>query len=101
MTSAPAAAATREAYPFGLMDLVEQGVDVIAIDADLSVSTMGYKFGEKYPERWLSVGVAEQNMVGIAAGFAATGKTAFIASFAAFLPGRCFDQLRTSVAQPR
>ncbi|MBE0610846.1 MAG: transketolase family protein, partial [Dehalococcoidia bacterium] len=47
------------------------------------------------------VGVAEQNMVGIAAGFAATGKTAFIASFAAFLPGRCFDQLRTSVAQPR
>ena len=101
MTSAPTSAATREAYPFGLIDLVEQGVDVVAIDADLSVSTMGYKFGEKYPERWLSVGVAEQNMVGIAAGFAAAGKTAFIASFAAFLPGRCFDQLRTSVAQPR
>ncbi len=101
MTSAPVAAATREAYPAGLIDLVEQGVDVVAIDADLSVSTMGYKFGEKYPERWLTVGVAEQNMVGIAAGFAATGKTAFIASFAAFLPGRCFDQLRTSVAQPR
>lgn len=101
MTSAPASAATREAYPFALIDLVEQGVDVVAIDADLSVSTMGYQFGEKYPERWLTVGVAEQNMVGIAAGFAATGKTAFIASFAAFLPGRCFDQLRTSVAQPR
>ncbi|MCC7089604.1 MAG: transketolase family protein [Chloroflexi bacterium] len=101
MTSAPVAAATREAYPAGLIDLVEQGVDVVAIDADLSVSTMGYKFGEKYPERWLTVGVAEQNMVGIAAGFAATGKTAFIASFAAFVPGRCFDQLRTSVAQPR
>lgn len=101
MTSAPASAATREAYPFGLIDLVEQGVDVVAIDADLSVSTMGYQFGEKYPERWLTVGVAEQNMVGIAAGFAAAGKTAFIASFAAFLPGRCFDQLRTSVAQPR
>ena len=49
----------------------------------------------------MSVGVAEQNMVGIAAGFAATGKTAFIASFASFLPGRCFDQLRTSVAQPK
>lgn len=101
MTSAPASAATREAYPVGLIDLVEQGVDVVAIDADLSVSTMGYQFGEKYPERWLTVGVAEQNMVGIAAGFAAAGKTAFIASFAAFLPGRCFDQLRTSVAQPR
>ncbi len=101
MTSAPPAAATREAYPFALIDLVEQGVDVVALDADLSVSTMGYQFGEKYPERWHSVGVAEQNMVGIAAGYAAAGKTAFIASFASFLPGRCFDQLRTSVAQPR
>ncbi|MGE5595277.1 MAG: transketolase family protein [Hyphomicrobiales bacterium] len=101
MTTAPTSAATREAYPHALVQLVEEGVDVIAIDADLSVSTMGYQFGEKYPDRWYTVGVAEQNMVGIAAGFAATGKTAFIASFAAFLPGRCFDQLRTSVAQPK
>lgn len=102
MTSAPAAAAaTREAYPFALIELVEQGVDVVAIDADLSVSTMGYQFGDKYPERWMTVGIAEQNMVGIAAGLAVTGKTAFIASFASFLPGRCFDQLRTSVAQPK
>lgn len=101
MTQTAPAAATREAYPFALIELVEQGVDVVAIDADLSVSTMGYQFGEKYPERWYTVGVAEQNMVGIAAGLAACGKTAFIASFAAFLPGRCFDQLRTSVAQPR
>jgi transketolase len=93
--------ATREAYPAALIELARQGVDVVAIDADLSVSTMGYQFGEKYPERWRSVGVAEQNMVGIAAGFAAAGKVAFIASFAAFLPGRCFDQLRTSVAQPK
>jgi transketolase len=101
VTSAPAAAATREAYPQALVQLVEDGVDVVAIDADLSVSTMGYQFGEKYPDRWMTVGVAEQNMVGIAAGLAAAGKTAFIASFASFLPGRCFDQLRTSVAQPR
>lgn len=102
MTSpAPATAATREAYPFALAELVARGVDVVAIDADLSVSTMGYQFGEMHPGRWLSVGVAEQNMVGIAAGMAAAGKTVFIASFAAFLPGRCFDQLRTSIAQPR
>lgn len=101
MTSAPPAAATREAYPHALIQLVEEGVDVVAFDADLSVSTMGYQFGERYPDRWRSVGVAEQNMVGIAAGLAAAGKTAFIASFASFLPGRCFDQLRTSVAQPR
>lgn len=102
MTStAPVSAATREAYPVALIELVESGVDVVAIDADLSASTMGYQFGAKFPERWMSVGVAEQNMVGIGAGFAATGKTAFIASFASFLPGRCFDQLRTSVAQPK
>ncbi len=102
MTStAPVSAATREAYPVALTELVESGVDIVAIDADLSASTMGYQFGAKFPDRWMSVGVAEQNMVGIGAGFAATGKTAFIASFASFLPGRCFDQLRTSVAQPK
>lgn len=100
-TPAPATAATREAYPFALAELVAQGIDVVAIDADLSVSTMGYQFGEMHPDRWLTVGVAEQNMIGIAAGLASTGKTVFVASFAAFLPGRCFDQLRTSIAQPR
>jgi transketolase len=100
-TAIPTAAATREAYPVALLQLVEEGVDVVAIDADLSASTMGNVFGEKHPGRWMTVGVAEQNMVGIACGLAAAGKTAFIASFAAFLPGRCFDQLRTSVAQPR
>lgn len=97
--SAPAAA-TREAYPVALTKLADDGVDVVAIDADLSASTMGHDFAKKYPERWMTVGVAEQNMVGIAAGLAAAGKTPFIASFAVFLPGRCFDQLRTSVAQP-
>lgn len=100
MTSTLPAAATREAYPRALLQLVDEGVDVVAIDADLSASTMGYQFGERHPDRWMSVGVAEQNMVGIAAGLAAAGKTAFVASFAVFLPGRCFDQLRTSVAQP-
>lgn len=100
MTGLPAAA-TREAYPAALVQLVEQGVDVVAIDADLSASTGGHDFGKKYPERWMTVGVAEQNMVGIAAGLAAAGKTAFVASFAVFLPGRCYDQLRTAVAQPR
>ncbi len=101
MSETPVSGATRDAYPLALIQLVEAGVDVFALDADLSASTMGYKFGDKYPARWKSVGVAEQNMVGIAAGLAAAGKTAFIASFASFLPGRCFDQLRTSVAQPK
>jgi transketolase len=97
----PVSAATREAYPHALLELVKEGVDVVALDADLSVSTMGYQFGKEHPDRWMSVGVAEQNMVGIASGLAAAGKTAFIASFAVFLPSRCYDQLRTSVAQPR
>ncbi len=101
MTTLAPPAATREAYPVALLQLVEEGIDVAALDADLSASTMGNEFGKKHPERWHTVGVAEQNMVGIAAGLAAAGKTAFIASFAVFLPGRCFDQLRTSVAQPR
>jgi transketolase len=96
-----AMAATREAYPVALLELVEQGIDVVAVDADLSASTMGNEFGKKHPTRWMTVGIAEQNMVGIGAGLAAAGKTAFIASFAVFLPGRCFDQLRTSVAQPK
>lgn len=100
MTSLVAPAATREAYPKALLQLVGEGVDVVAIDADLSASTGGNQFGAVHPERWLTVGVAEQNMVGVAAGLAAAGKTAFIASFAVFLPGRCFDQLRTAVAQP-
>ena len=100
MTGLPAAA-TREAYPVALTQLVEEGVDVVAIDADLSASTGGHDFGKKYPTRWMTVGVAEQNMVGIAAGLAAAGKTAFVASFAVFLPGRCYDQLRTAVAQPK
>lgn len=95
-----APAATREAYPVALTKLAEEGLDLVAIDADLSASTGGHEFGKKFPDRWMTVGVAEQNMVGIAAGLAAAGKTAFIASFAVFLPGRCFDQLRTSVAQP-
>jgi len=95
------AAATREAYPAALIQLVEQGIDVVAIDADLSASTGGHDFGKKHPTRWMTVGVAEQNMVGIAAGLAAAGKTAFVASFAVFLPGRCYDQLRTAVAQPK
>jgi transketolase len=95
------AAATREAYPVALTQLAEAGVDVVAIDADLSASTGGHDFGKKYPQRWMTVGVQEQDMVGIAAGLAAAGKTAFIASFAVFLPGRCYDQLRTSVAQPK
>ncbi len=103
MTTEPRlpSAATREAYAPTLIRLAEAGYDVIALDADLSASTGGNKLAARFPDRWYTVGAAEANMVSMAAGFAAAGKIPFAASFAVFLPGHCFDQIRMSVAQPR
>ncbi len=94
-------AATREAYGPTLVKLVESGLDLVALDADLSASTGGHALGAVYPDRWYTVGAAEANMVNMAAGLAAAGKVVFCASFAVFLPGHCFDQIRIGVAQPR
>lgn len=93
-------AATREAYGPTLVKLVQAGYDIIALDADLSASTGSHRLAEAFPERWYTVGAAEANMIGIAAGLAAEGKTVFTSSFAVFTPGHCFDQIRVSVAQP-
>ncbi|HJN91156.1 MAG TPA: transketolase C-terminal domain-containing protein [Dehalococcoidia bacterium] len=95
------AAATREAYGPTLIKLAEAGHDIVALDADLSASTGGNKLRGPFPDRWYTVGAAEANMVGMAAGLAAAGKTAFAASFAVFMPGHCFDQIRISVVQPK
>jgi transketolase len=94
-------AATREALGPTLARLAGEGLDVVAVDADLGVSTSAAKFGRQFPERFFTVGVTEQNMVGVAAGLAAAGKIAFASSFAVFLPGHCFDQVRMAVAQPK
>jgi len=96
-----AAAATREALGPTLVRLRRQGLDIVVVDADLGSSTTARQFGKAFPERFFPVGVAEQNMVNVAAGLAAAGKTVFISTFAVFAPGRCFDQLRLGVAQPR
>ncbi|MEO8456382.1 MAG: transketolase C-terminal domain-containing protein [Chloroflexota bacterium] len=93
--------ATREVFGPTLVKLQEQGLDIVCVDADLGFSTSAVKFGQKFPERFFPVGVAEQNMIGVAAGLAAAGKVAFCSSFAVFAPGHCFDQLRMAVAQPR
>ena len=93
--------ATREVFGPTLAKLCEDGLDIVCVDADLGYSTSAVKFGAKFPERFFPVGVAEQNMIGVAAGLAATGKVAFAGSFAVFAPGHCFDQLRMAVAQPR
>ena len=91
---------TREAYGKTLVELGGQNKDIVVLDADLSKSTMTSLFAKAYPERFFDCGIAEQNMVGIAAGLAAAGKTVFASTFAVFVPGRCFDQIRMSIAQP-
>ena len=95
-----AAAATREALGPTLARLVREGLDIVVVDADLGSSTTARQFGREFPDRFVTVGVAEQNMVNVAAGLAAAGKTVFISTFAVFAPGRCFDQLRLGIAQP-
>ncbi len=92
--------ATREAYGQTLVELGRKNPDIVVLDADLSKSTLTHFFGKEFPARFFNCGVAEQNMVGIAAGLAASGKIPFASTFAVFLPGRCFDQVRQSVAQP-
>ena len=90
----------RETYGKTLVELGKENPDIVVLDADLSKSTMTRYFAAEFPDRFFDCGIAEQNMVSIAAGLAATGKTPFASSFAVFSPGRCFDQIRMSIAQP-
>ena len=90
--------ATREALGETLLELAAEGRDdIVALDADLAKSTTTAKFAAKYPERFFDVGIAEQNMIGTAAGLAAGGMTPFTGSFAVFATGRAYDQIRNSV----
>ncbi|MGQ0560525.1 MAG: transketolase family protein [Gemmatimonadota bacterium] len=93
--------ATRDAYGETLRDLGALHDDIIVLDADLAKSTKSAAFGEKFPERFWNVGIQEANMVGMAGGFASSGKVPFISSFAAFVILKGFDQLRMTVAYPR
>ena len=93
--------ATREAYGRTLVALGRENPNIVVLDADLSKSTMTHYFAKEFPSRFFDCGIAEQNMIGIAAGLAASGKIAFASTFAVFATGRCFDQLRMSVSQPR
>jgi len=92
---------TREAYGQTLVSLGKENPDVVVLDADLSKSTRTVYFAREFPQRFFECGIAEQNMMGIAAGLAACGKIVFASSFAVFATARCFDQLRMSIAQPR
>src|SRR6266704_4215033 len=92
--------ATRAAFGEALLDLGAKDDRIVTLDADLSKSTMTAAFAKKYPDRAFNVGIAEANMIGVAAGLALAGKIPFAASFACFLAGR-FEQIRVSVAYNR
>ena len=93
--------ATRAAYGKTIVALAEQDPKLMVLDADLSMATMTKDFAATYPERFFDCGIAENNMVGIAAGMAACGLKPFVNSFAMFVAGRSYEQIRNSVAYPR
>ena len=90
--------ATRNAYGEALVDLGEAHEEVVALDADLAVSTQSIKFGRRFPERFFNCGAAEANMMSIACGLAATGKVPYASTFAIFAAGRAYDQVRLGIA---
>lgn len=92
--------ATRESFGEALTALAETNPDIVVLDADLAEATKTGIFKKKYPERFIDCGIAECNMIGIAAGLAACGKVPFAASFAMFSAGRAFEQVRNSVGYP-
>jgi transketolase len=90
-------APTRNGYGEGLVELGARDQNIVVLTGDLADSTKASDFGKKFPERFIEVGIAEQNMMGIAAGLALAGKIPFVSSYATFSPGRSWDQLRVSV----
>jgi transketolase len=93
--------APREVFGKTLVELGRENPAIVVLDADLSPSTMTQYFKKEFPARFFEVGIAEQNMIGIACGLAANGKIPFASTFAVFATSRCFDQIRVSVAQAK
>ncbi|MCI8922219.1 MAG: transketolase family protein [Acutalibacter sp.] len=92
--------ATRESFGETLVELGKDNPDIIVLDADLAEATKTNIFKKEFPERFIDCGIAESNMIGIAAGLAACGKIPFAASFAMFAAGRAYEQVRNSVGYP-
>jgi len=93
--------ATREAYGEALVEAGRKNPNVVVLDADLSASTKTALFAREFPERFFNMGIAEANMISVAAGLAAAGKIPFASTFAVFALGRVYDQVRLSVAYPK
>ena len=92
--------ATRDAYGETLKRLGSTHPDIVVLDADLSESTKTSIFAKKFPDRFFDTGIAEENMIGIAAGLATTGKIPFASTFAVFGAGRAYEQIRNSICYP-
>lgn len=92
--------ATRDSYGEALRDLAEEFPDFVVLDADLAAATKTGTFKKAYPDRFFDCGIAEANMMGVAAGIAATGKRVFASSFAMFAAGRAFEIVRNSIGYP-
>jgi transketolase len=92
---------TRDAYGEALLKLGELDPRVVALDADLSSSTRSSKFAARFPERYFEIGIAEQNLYGVAAGLAAGGRIPFASTFAVFATERALNQIRQSIAYPK
>ena len=92
--------ATRESFGMALCELAKEHDDIVVLDADLAAATKTEIFKKAYPERFFDCGIAEGNMIGVAAGLAAAGKVPFAASFAMFATGRAYEQVRNSVGYP-
>ena len=92
--------ATRESYGETLVELGAEHEEIVVLDADLAAATKTGLFQATYPERFINCGIAESNMIGVAAGLAAAGKVPFASSFAMFAAGRAYEQVRNSVGYP-
>ena len=92
--------ATRQSYGEELADLGKENKDIVVLDADLSSATKTGIFAKEFAEHFINVGIAEQNLMGVAAGLSTFGKIPFASTFAVFAAGRAYEQIRNSIAYP-
>lgn len=92
--------ATRESYGKALLELGEENENIVVFDADLSTATKTNLFAKKFPDRFFNMGIAEQNMMGTAAGISTCNKIPYVSTFAVFAAGRAYDQIRNSICYP-
>ena len=93
--------ATRQSYGEALVELGKENESIVVLDADLSSATKTSIFAKQIPERFFDMGIAEQNMMGVAAGMATSGLIPYVSTFAVFASGRAYDQIRSSIAYPK